>query len=133
MEAREILHTDHQWTYHTRFTLSSGLVTLHCSIQRTKCARVNHETNTPSTPSDYTPINSAKDLIDAYPDQFDRIGNFAGEYHIVLRPNNHPIVHAPRKCPIHIVTLCRWSAKQTIPLSVLARNQTKGFGPTIST
>ena len=26
-----------------------------------------------------------------------------------------------------IVTLCRWPAKQTIPLSVLARNQTKGF------
>ena len=27
----------------------------------------------------------------------------------------------------HIVTLCRWSAKRTIPLSVLARNQTKGL------
>ena len=26
------------------------------------------------------------------------------------------------------VTLCRWSAKQTIPLSVLARKQTKGLG-----
>ena len=26
-----------------------------------------------------------------------------------------------------IVTLCGWPAKQTIPLSVLARNQTKGF------
>ena len=26
-----------------------------------------------------------------------------------------------------VVTLCRWPAKQTIPLSVLARNQTKGF------
>ena len=25
------------------------------------------------------------------------------------------------------VTLCRWSAKQTTPLSVLARNQTKGL------
>ena len=25
------------------------------------------------------------------------------------------------------VTLCRWSAKQTIPLSVLARNQTKAW------
>ena len=25
------------------------------------------------------------------------------------------------------VTVCRWSAKQTIPLSVLARNQTKGL------
>ena len=30
------------------------------------------------------------------------------------------------------VTLCRWSAKQMIPLSVLARNQTKGFGLKIS-
>ena len=30
------------------------------------------------------------------------------------------------------VTLCRWSAKQTIPFSVLARNQTKGFGHEIS-
>ena len=28
---------------------------------------------------------------------------------------------------VHPVTLCRWSAKQTIPLSVLARNQTKGL------
>ena len=30
------------------------------------------------------------------------------------------------------LTLCRRSAKQTIPLSVLARNQTKGFGLEIS-
>ena len=30
------------------------------------------------------------------------------------------------------VTLCRWPAKQTIPFSVLARNQTKGFGIEIS-
>ena len=30
------------------------------------------------------------------------------------------------------VTLCKWPAKQTIPLSVLARNQTKGFGIEIS-
>ena len=78
------------------------LVTFHCSIQRTKCAPVNHETNTPVTPLDNTPINSTKDLIEAYPDQFDCTGNFAGEYHIVLRQNNHLIVHAPRKCPIHM-------------------------------
>ena len=51
---------------------------------------------------DNTPINSTKDLIEAYSDQFDRIGNFAGEYHIVFRPSNHPIVHAPRKCLIHM-------------------------------
>ena len=78
------------------------LLTLHYSIQRTKCAPVNHETNTPVTPSDNTPINYTKDLIEAYPDQFDRTGNFAEEYHIVLRPKNHPIVHSPWKCPIHM-------------------------------
>ena len=52
------------------------LVALHCSIQRTKCAPVNHEKNTPVIPSDNAPINSTKDLIEAYPDQFDLIGNF---------------------------------------------------------
>ena len=86
----------------TILNLPSLLVTLHSSIQRTKCAPVNHETNIPVTPLNNTPISSMKYLIEAYPDQFDRIGNFAGEYHIVLRPNNHPIGHAPRKCPIHM-------------------------------
>ena len=32
-----------------------------------------------------------------------------------------------------VVTLCRWSAKQTTPLSAVVRNQTKGFGLEIST
>ena len=41
------------------------LVTLHCSIERTKCAPVNHETNTTVTPSDNTPFNSTKDMIEA--------------------------------------------------------------------
>ena len=31
------------------------------------------------------------------------------------------------------VTLCRWSAKQTIPLSVLARNQTKAWARDLNT
>ena len=75
------------------------LVTLHCSIQRTKCSPVNHEINPPVTPSDNTPINSTKDVIEAYPDQFDRIGNFAGEYYIVLRPNNHSIVQCTQEMP----------------------------------
>ena len=43
-----------------------------------------------------------KDLIEAYPDQFDQISNFADEYHIILQPNNHPIIPAPRECPIHM-------------------------------
>ena len=78
------------------------LVTIHCLIQRAKCAPLNDATGAPATPPDYTPINSTRDLMEAYPEQFDQTGNFAGEYHIVLRPNNHPIIHAPRKCPIHM-------------------------------
>ena len=39
-----------------------------------------------------------------YPGQFDNIGKFPGEYHIVLEEESHPVIHAPRKCP----TLKRW-------------------------
>ena len=75
------------------------LVTLHCPIQRTKYTPLNDMTATPAAPPKHTPINSTRDLIEAYPEQFDRIGDFAGEYHIVLRPNNHPMIHAPRNAP----------------------------------
>ncbi|XP_063953999.1 uncharacterized protein K02A2.6-like [Lytechinus pictus] len=48
------------------------------------------------------PIRSVADLKSQYPQQFDAIGDFAGEYHIVLNDGAHPVVHAPRKCSIHI-------------------------------
>lgn len=47
-------------------------------------------------------INSTKNLMEAYLEKFDRVVNFTEEYHIMLQPNNHPIVHAPRKYPIHM-------------------------------
>ena len=78
------------------------LVTLYCPIQITKYTPLNDITATPAAPPKHTPINSTRYLIEAYPEQFDRIGDFAEEYHIVLRPNNHPMIHAPRKCPIHM-------------------------------
>ena len=37
-----------------------------------------------------------------YPNQFNGIGKFEGEYHIVTDPDVPPVVHARRKCPIHI-------------------------------
>ena len=37
-----------------------------------------------------------------YPEQFDRIGNLPGVYHIVLKDNAQPKIHASRKCSIHI-------------------------------
>ena len=46
------------------------------------------------------PLNTKEDLIKAYPDRFEGIGCFPGTYHITLRNDARPIVHAPRKCLI---------------------------------
>ena len=52
---------------------------------------------------------------------------------LVLWHINHCRLFNAKSSLYIYVTLCRCSAKQTIPLSVLARNKTKGFGPAIST
>ena len=46
------------------------------------------------------PLNTKEDLIKAYPDRFEGIGCFPGTYHITLRNDARPVVHAPQKCPI---------------------------------
>ena len=70
--------------------LALNLVSLNCAVHTT------------SVPLSRTKIESTKDLVKQYPEQFDRIGHFPGKYHIVLNPDAEPIVHAPRKCPIHL-------------------------------
>ena len=45
-------------------------------------------------------IWSTDDLIKEFPDQFMGIGRFPSEYKIQLHHNGHPVIHAPRKCPI---------------------------------
>lgn len=63
---------------------SLKLITLHCSIEAKE------------------QINSIESLKAKYPEQFDKMGNFPGEYHITLRPDAHPVIHAPRKFAIHM-------------------------------
>ena len=46
-----------------------------------------------------SPLNSSKDLIKAYPDQFEGIGQLPGTYHIILCGDVKPVVHVARKCP----------------------------------
>ena len=45
-------------------------------------------------------IRSTDNLIKEFPDQFSGIGRFPGEYKIQLQHDVHPMIHAPRKCPI---------------------------------
>ena len=78
------------------------LITLHCAIQKTKCVPVKSATCALAALTNCTQINSATYLIEGYPEQVDRIDHFVGEHYIVLQPYIHLIIHAPRKCPIHI-------------------------------
>ena len=47
-------------------------------------------------------ITTKEDLRKIYPDRFEGIGNFDGEFHITTGRNVTPVVHAPRKCSIHM-------------------------------
>ena len=45
-------------------------------------------------------IKSTDDLTREFPDRFTGINKFPGEYKILLCPDAHLVIHAPRKCPI---------------------------------
>lgn len=45
-------------------------------------------------------ISDIEDLKKAFPESFDTLGNFPGEYHITVDPNVAPVVHAARKYAI---------------------------------
>ena len=64
------------------------LVTLNCAVNE-----------------DHPPLKSKEDLLRMYPDCFEGIGKFCETFHITLHPTVTPVVHAPRRCPIHIKDL----------------------------
>lgn len=66
-----------------------GLVELNCEVH-------------PPVDNCKPAIKSKDDLKKLYPDRFEGIGRFDGEYHITIDKNVPPVVHAPRRCPIHI-------------------------------
>ena len=52
-----------------------------------------------------TPCAGVKDtnnLITAYPDRFVGLGKFLGTAKLQLKDDYEPVVHAPRRCPIHL-------------------------------
>ena len=68
------------------------LVTLHCAVQADEQSIQRNENKGVHI----------DDLLKQYPNQFDCIGNFHGEYLIVTGPQVQPVIHAPRKCPIQL-------------------------------
>jgi hypothetical protein len=49
-----------------------------------------------------SPISSVKQLEAEFPKCFSGIGKLPGEYHIQLKDNARPIIHAPRSAPIQL-------------------------------
>ncbi|XP_071842713.1 uncharacterized protein [Apostichopus japonicus] len=47
-------------------------------------------------------IHDIDDVRAKYPDRFEGIGKFKGDYHIVVDKSFPPVVHVPRRCPIQI-------------------------------
>ena len=72
------------------------LLTLNLSIEKNDPIPRN------STVSKEQPIKDKQDLISQYPECFNGVGKFQGEYHIVLDPNVPAVVHPPRRMPISL-------------------------------
>ena len=51
-------------------------------------------------PNNSTPIRNKQTVIAQYPESFDGIDKFQGEYHITVVPSVPLVVHPPRKVPI---------------------------------
>ena len=57
-------------------------------------------TPAPPTPQKTAAIKSTEDLIRKFPDRFQGIGQFPGEYTIKLCDDAQPVIHTPQKCII---------------------------------
>ena len=51
-------------------------------------------------PEKLLPIHSIANLRKEFPDCFEGIGKFPGKYHITVKPDVKPVIHAHWKCPI---------------------------------
>ena len=66
------------------------LITLHCTVKKEDAFQ------TPAA----TWINATKDLMQMYPDQFDKISSMPGAVRLSVNKNIHPHIDAPRKTSI---------------------------------
>ena len=48
------------------------------------------------------PMRDKDDLVSQYPDCFDGIGKFPGQYHITVDQSVPPVVHAQRRVPLSL-------------------------------
>ena len=91
-----------------------GVITVNCISEMTWKIT---ETNSPSVAQ--KPIHNTEELVNLYPDRFTGIGKFKDKYHIDLRPNVKPVVHPPRKYPIHLKEEIHTELNNMVDLGVI--------------
>ena len=79
--------------------LDLNLVTRNCSVQQSSPLNANR------TREQVTSIKDKDELVNRYPDCFDGVGKFQGQYHITVDPSVPPLVHAQRRVPL---SFARW-------------------------
>ena len=85
------------------------------------CRKLNLVTLNCAVSEHPPPLNSKEDLQRLYPDCFKGIGKFRETFHITLDPAVTPVVHAPRRCPIHIKDDVRNEINQMVELGVIEK------------
>ena len=73
------------------------LVTLNCAIRMGENLTASETFN-----GQTVRIVNKETVLSLYPDRFSGIGKFPGEFHITLKEDAEPVVHATRKYPIHL-------------------------------
>ena len=76
--------------------LELNLFTLNFSVQQGSPLNANR------TREQVTPIKDKDDLAKSYPDCFDGVRKFQGQYHITVDSSVFPVVHAQRRMPLSL-------------------------------
>ena len=77
---------------------NSAIQTQHPHISNHGCLKDKNLQQAKET----TPIKDKQDLIKQYPECFNDIGKFQGEYHITVDPSVPPVIHPPRRVPVSL-------------------------------
>ena len=85
------------------------------------CCKLNFVTLNCAVSEHLPPLNSKEDHQRLYPYCLKGIGKFRETSHITLDPAVTPVVHAPRRCPIHIKDDVSIEINQMVELGVIEK------------
>ena len=101
--------------------LYQGLVQLNCSIHVTTAPEANNPSQTLSKDTQVPLVHptTLATLRNMHPTLFTGIGKFPGTYKLTLRTGASPVIHAPRRAPVHLQGKIREELQKMVTLDVI--------------